>query len=85
MPSPDPRDRALIAQVAAHIRWSQTVDRTAATAPARRAALERFERQVDPDATLPPDTRAKLAENARKAYFTALARKSAIARRGGAA
>jgi hypothetical protein len=83
MPASDPRDRALIAQVAAHTRWSQTPDRTAATAPARKAALQRFERLVDPDGTLPPATRALLAENARKAYFIDLARKSAAVRRGG--
>jgi hypothetical protein len=84
MPSPDPKDRVLVARHAAHSRWAQTDDRTAATAPARRAAQERFEKQVDPDGTMPPDVRAKLAENARKAYFLALARKSAAARRGAA-
>ena len=60
MSSPHPRERSAIAQIAAHSRWAQTPDRTAATAPARRAALERFERQVDPDGTLPPDVPRQL-------------------------
>lgn len=40
--------------LAVHASWAQTIDRSARTAPARRAALERFERQVDPDGTLTP-------------------------------
>jgi hypothetical protein len=43
--------------------------------------LERFEREVDPDGTLPPAERAKRAEYARKAYFQRLALKSAQVRR----
>lgn len=85
MPSSNPVDRTLIAQIAAHTRWSRTPDRAAATAAARKAALDRFERQVDPDGTLDPATRSKLAANARTAYFTNLARLSAAARRGGGA
>jgi len=77
----NPAARALIARVAAHTRWSQEPDRTKATAPGRKAALERFEREVDPDGTLDPTERAKRAESARKAYFTRLALKSVQARR----
>jgi hypothetical protein len=43
--------------------------------------LDKFEKQVDPEGTLPPQERAKRAENARKAYFARLALKSAQARR----
>lgn len=43
------------------------------------ALLARFEREVDPDRTLPPDERARRAEEARQAHFRALGR------RGGAA
>jgi hypothetical protein len=43
--------------------------------------MDRFEREVDPDGTLPIAERVKRAEHARKAYFLDLARKSAIARR----
>jgi hypothetical protein len=73
-------DRSKIAQIAAHARWAQTQDRTAATAKARQAASERFERQVDPEGVLSLPERRKRAENARKAYFMQLARKSAKAR-----
>jgi hypothetical protein len=77
----DPDDRALIARIAAHTRWSQEVDRTKATEKARQAALDRFEKQVDPDNTLDPVERARRAESARRAYFTELARKSRTARK----
>lgn len=43
------------------------------TAIARQAADDRFQRQVDPDGTLPPGIRAKMAENARNAYYKQLA------------
>lgn len=76
-----PEHRALRARMAAHASWASTPDRTARTAPARAAALERFEREVDPDGTLPPAERARRAEHARKAYFLRLAMKSADARR----
>lgn len=78
-------ERALSASVAAHSRWAGCQDRAAATEPARRAALERFEQQVDPDATLPPAERARRAEHARKAYMAGLALKSARSRRLAAA
>ncbi|NQU37712.1 MAG: hypothetical protein HQ526_09000 [Actinobacteria bacterium] len=53
----------------------------AVSAPARRAFLEKFIDQVDPDRTLPEDERHKRAAAARKAYFTKLAAKSAQTRR----
>ncbi len=74
-------DRSLIARLAAHESWAQTVDPSARTAPARRALLDRFERQVDPDGMLSPAERARRAGHARKAYFTRLALRSAQARR----
>ncbi|UQE74636.1 hypothetical protein MYK68_18275 [Gordonia sp. PP30] len=76
-----PTERALRAEIAAHESWARTPDRAARTAPARKAALDRFEKQVDPDGTLPPAERARRAEHARKAYFKRLALKSAQARR----
>ena len=82
-------ERSLRAQIAAHESWARTEDRTARTAKARQAALNKFERQVDPDGILTPAERAKRAEHARKAHFKRLALKSAQARRrrtgGGAA
>ena len=82
-----PAERILRGQIAAHTSWARTPDRAARTAAARQAALNRFEREVDPEGKLAPDVRAKMAESERKAYFKRLALKSAKARRrrGGAA
>jgi hypothetical protein len=88
MPAINPTERRLLGRIGALTSWANTVDRTARTEPGRRAMLERFEREVDPDGTLPPAERAKRAEFARRAYFQRLALKSAQARRrrsGGAA
>jgi hypothetical protein len=56
-------------------------DAKKATAAARAAFLSRFEREVDPNQTLPSDERKRRADAARKAYFTKLALQSARARR----
>ncbi len=72
------------ASIAAHESWARTEDRPARTASARKAMLNRFEREVDPNGELTPDERAIRAEHARKAYFQRLALKSAQARRRGA-
>lgn len=74
-------DRSLAAQIAANESWAHTADRSARTAPARAALMARFEREVDPQGTLPPDERARRAENKRRAYFQRLALKSSKARR----
>lgn len=81
MSSLTPTERSLRAQVAAHTSWAQTEDRPARTANARKAMLDKFEQQVDPEGQLSPSERTKRAENARKAYFARLALKSAQARR----
>jgi hypothetical protein len=81
-----PTERSLRAQIAAHESWAQTDDRSARTANARKAMLDKFERQVDPEGILPPAERAVRAEHARKAHFKRLALKSAqVRRRGGGA
>lgn len=83
-PDPDaltPAERSLRARVGAHASWAKTPDRTARTAPARAALMERFEREVDPDGELDPVERGRRAEHARKAYFTKLSLQSAQARR----
>jgi hypothetical protein len=51
-------ERRALAQIAAHESWARTVDRSARTASARRAAWDRFERLVDPDNQLTPAERA---------------------------
>lgn len=81
MSSQTPSERSLCAQIAAHTSWAKTENRTARTEKARRAMLDKFENEVDPDRTLPPAERAKRAEHARKAHFKRLALKSAQARR----
>ena len=65
----------------ADLSWALTADRSARTAPARRAADERFERLVDPDGIYPPEVRASMAANKRREHFTRMALKSAEARR----
>lgn len=52
------------------------------TAPARRAFLDRFEEEVDPDGVLPEAERIRRAEAAKRLYFTKLAYRSAQSRRG---
>lgn len=74
----------MIASIAAHTRWAGIPDRTAATAAMRKAAEDRFEKQVDPEGTLDPATRAKLAASARKAHFLRMALRSAEVRRANA-
>ena len=68
------------ARLAAHALHAQH-DSREVSKPGREAFLARFEREVDPDGTLPTDERARRAAHARKAYFTRLALKSAQARR----
>ncbi len=80
-----PKNRALRARLGAHALHAKVTDPSAHTAPARQAFLDRFEREVDPEGVLPPAQRARMAEHARKAYFTRLALVSAKARRKGAA
>ena len=76
-----PEQRSLRARLAAHVSWANTTDRSARTAAARRAALARFEEEVDPEGVLPPQERAQRAASARQAYFTRLALRSVRARR----
>jgi hypothetical protein len=76
-----PSERMMRAKLAAHTSWANTADRSARTAPARRAYMKRFERQVDPDNSLHPAERARRAEHAMRAHLTRAALKSAQARR----
>jgi hypothetical protein len=76
-----PEQRSLRAKIAVHTSWANTADRSARTANARKGALARFERQVDPDGVLPPAERAQRAQSAYRAHMLSLAAKSAAARR----
>lgn len=68
-----PDDRSLNARIGAHSKWANTTDRTAATAPARRALEQKFLDEAGGDPVR--------AESLRKAYYLRLARLSALARR----
>lgn len=75
-----PAERQLRARAAAY-RLHSLYDSRELTANARAALRDRFAREVDPDGVLPAAERERRAECARKAYYTALAAKSAKARR----
>ncbi|BBY82297.1 hypothetical protein H7I53_13620 [Mycolicibacterium pulveris] len=66
-------ENSLRAKHRAHLSWARTIDRTARTAPARRAFEQRFLTEAGGDPVR--------AESLRKAYFAELAYKSARARR----
>ncbi|WP_410814824.1 hypothetical protein [Micromonospora sp. 067-2] len=76
-----PEQRRRRARIAAHVSWANTTDRTARTAAGTKAFLDRFERQVDPDGTLPIELRSAMAQHARTAYMLQLAERSAAARK----
>jgi hypothetical protein len=62
MPSnPSNSEKVLAGRKGAHISWARTADPAARTAPARAAMLDRFDREVDPDGTLPAAERARRA------------------------
>jgi len=83
LPTPlTPSERSLRARAAAHALHATGKTNTG---PATRAALARFEAEVDPEGTLSPEERTRRAEHARKSYMTLLALKSAKARRRRAA
>jgi len=75
-----PGERTLRARAAAY-RLHSLYDSRELTTKARAAFNDRFYRQVDPDNRLSEAERARRAECARKAYYVALAAKSARARR----
>ena len=80
-----PAERVLRSRMASHASWANTTNPVARTAPARDASraslINRFNRQVDPDGTLPEEERARRAEHALKQYFAQLAFKSVSSRR----
>jgi hypothetical protein len=73
-------ERSLRARAAAY-RLHSLYDSRELTANARVAFRDRFAREVDPDELLTERERQRRAECARKAYYAALAAKSARARR----
>lgn len=72
-----PEQRSLRARAGAHALHAMGGTSTKA---GTAAFMARFERQVDPDGSLPPDERARRAAHARKAYMSGLALKASRAR-----
>ncbi len=81
----NPDERSLRSRIASYTSWANTKNPSARTAPARQAALDRFEKQVDPEGVLTPEERQRRAQAAKKAHFSRLALKSVQARRRNAA
>ena len=77
-----PSERTLRARLAAHTLHGK-VDSTKHTEPARKAFLDRFEREADPEGILPELERKRRAEQLKRAHFTRMALRSAQARRVG--
>lgn len=75
-------ERALVARIAACERWAHVDDRVSATAKARQAFMDRFEREADPEGTLQPDERARRGALLKRAHFARLALKSGRKRGG---
>jgi hypothetical protein len=72
--------RSIRGRIGAYESWARTGDRSARTWPGRKAALDRFEREVDPEGVLSQQERTKRAEWAHKAHMQRLALKSVAAR-----
>jgi hypothetical protein len=75
----DPEEMARRGRIGAHVTHSRH-DARELTASAREAFLSKFEKQVDPDGTLPDEERRRRAEHARKAHMARIGRLSALAR-----
>jgi hypothetical protein len=70
MAANDPAERQEITELGNHVKWSQVTDRTAATAPARRAFRAAFEAQIPPEVT-DPAQRASMVDHAIGAWLVA--------------
>ncbi len=77
-----PDEAALRGRIGAFVLHSK-YDSRETTANARARFLDRFEREVDPDGTLPESERRRRAQYARKAHFARLALASSRARSKG--
>lgn len=75
-----PEQRSHRARIAAHTLHG-THDPVKLTEPARRAFLERFEREADPEGILPEAERKRRATHLMKAHMGRLALASSKARR----
>ena len=82
-----PTQRMLRAQAAAYERWARTpeAERQASGKRGQAGLLGRFEREIDPDGTLPPAERARQVDRLYRAHMARvrLARSKAGAARKG--
>ena len=76
-----PSEMALRGRIGAAVLHA-THDVQETTAAGRRAFMDRFEREVDPDGALPPEERQRRATAAKSAYFCRLSLKAHRARKG---
>ena len=67
-----PEQKSLRGRIAANKRWSQDGDRKGQGKRGQAGLLARFERQVDPDGTLPKKERRRRAQNARAEHMARL-------------
>ena len=74
-------ERSTAAQIAALTRWGKTGDRSAATNAARQGLRAKFEREVDPDGTLPDDERERRVSSLLRAHMLRMSLKASRARR----
>ncbi len=74
-----PEERSIQARAAAH--RMHALHGSQVTVAGRRASMERFEKQVDPEGVLDPAERARRAAHLKKAFYLTLSLKSAQARR----
>lgn len=81
MPARSQDQRAMIARIAAAERWAHVRDRSDATASARAGLRARYEREVDPDGTLPPGELARRADHLMRAHMLRMSLKAAQGRR----
>jgi hypothetical protein len=77
-----PQFRSWRGQLGAYMSWARAEDRTAYTLTGRRALLDKFEEQVDPEVKLTIQQRAKYAEYALKTDMQRMALKAPQVRRG---
>lgn len=82
MPSSDPVIRQLVARIGGLTRAARCANPAESTAAARKASWDRFERQADPDGTMAPDERVRRADLLRREFYTRMALRSAVVRRG---
>ena len=74
-------DRSMVAQIAASERWGRTLDRTAATAPARAGLRAKFAREADPAGTLDPVELERRVDSLMRAHMLRMSLAAKSARR----